>query len=88
MCRLVSVVFGVLYTVALGLFAVGTFGLFGQPTDPLAGVFLIPLGVPWIYMIDGFPEAIRPWAVALAPLLNWFLFGLFCAVVRSSTRRE
>ena len=29
---------------------IGFFGLFGSPRGPLAGVFLIPLGMPWILM--------------------------------------
>jgi hypothetical protein len=85
MCRLVSIGFGGLYALALALFAVGTLGLFGQPAGPLAAVFLIPLGLPWIYMVDVLPDTVRPWAAALAPLVNWLLIGLVCAAAR--TRR-
>jgi hypothetical protein len=48
-------------------------------------VFLIPLGLPWIYLVDVLPDALRPWAAALAPLVNWLLIGLVCAAGR--TRR-
>jgi hypothetical protein len=36
-----------LYAAALVLLAIGTFGLFGQEQDPLSGIFLMPLGLPW-----------------------------------------
>ena len=44
--------FVVLYIAALLLFLIGTFGWFGQETDPLSGVFLIPLGLPWNLLAD------------------------------------
>ncbi|MCT4371520.1 hypothetical protein CLG85_014810 [Yangia mangrovi] len=64
------------YVVALGAYLLGQFGLFGTPKDPLAGVFLIPLGLPWNRMIDVFPETSWPWLAALAPLLNILLVAL------------
>lgn len=41
-----------LYALALFLLAVGTFGWFGQEQDPLSGVFLLPLGLPWNLLVD------------------------------------
>jgi hypothetical protein len=49
---------------------IGTFGLFGQERDPLAGVFLMPLGLPWVLWLEGFPEITLPWLAGMAPLLN------------------
>jgi len=46
-CRTVPGVFLALYLIALALLLVGTLGLFGAERDPLSGVFLVPLGVPW-----------------------------------------
>ena len=46
------IVFVVLYAIALFLLAIGTFGWFGQAKDPLAGVFLMPLGWPWNLLFD------------------------------------
>ena len=46
-CRLLLITFAALYLLALGLFAIGTLGLFGNERDPLAAVFLLPLGLPW-----------------------------------------
>jgi len=38
-CDRVVWIVGVLYLMALALTLIGTFGLFGQERDPLAGVF-------------------------------------------------
>ena len=43
----VFIVFVVLYGIALLLMATGTLGWFGQEKDPLSGIFLMPLGLPW-----------------------------------------
>ena len=55
-CRWLLIVLALLYVAALGLWLVGTFGLFGQERDPLAGVFLVPLGWPWNRAVDMAPE--------------------------------
>jgi hypothetical protein len=67
-----------LYILALALFGVGTFGLFGSETGPLAGVFLVPLGLPWNMMLDVFPEPALPWLAASAPLANLLLIFAIC----------
>ncbi len=63
-------IFGILYAVAMVVFLVGWFGLFGVTHDPLAGVFLIPLGLPWNFAADRLPVALQPYASLLAPLIN------------------
>ena len=77
----VTISFFALYTVALLIFLAGTFGWFGSEPDPLSGVYLIPLGLPWNRLIDVFPEAVWPWLAALAPSINlailWWLKGRF-----------
>ncbi|WP_338501883.1 hypothetical protein V6R86_02770 [Sphingomonas kaistensis] len=50
--RVAAWMFGVAYLVALGLFAISFWGLLGQSEDPLGGVFLLPLGLPWNLMLD------------------------------------
>jgi hypothetical protein len=87
LCRAVFVVFVVLYLLALGIFLIGTFGLFGSPSGPLAGIFLIPVGLPWNMMLDSFPEAARPWLASLAPLLNVFIIGTICRMIAAGKRR-
>jgi hypothetical protein len=69
-------IFFALYAVAFVLFLIGTFGWFGQQRDPLAGVFLIPLGWPWNLLGDRLGLA----SVALgllAPALNLALLFWF-----------
>ena len=80
-CRIILSILFLLYLIALLLFAAGTFGLFGSPQGPLAGVYLIPLGLPWNLMLDGVSESARPWLAASAPLLNLFLLLTLCRLM-------
>jgi hypothetical protein len=73
--------------VALALLLIGTFGLFGQERDPLAGVFLMPLGLPWVLWLDDLPEPALPWVGILAPLINLALLALFCRLIRRGAQR-
>ena len=59
-----------LYAAALFVWAVGSFGWFGEERDPLSAVFLVPLGLPWTLFASGAPEATLPWIGGLAPLVN------------------
>jgi len=77
-CRIVIWAFGIAYLLALALLAVGTFGLFGQEQDPLSGVFLLPLGLPWNLMLDGVSAPLMPWVAILAPAANLLLLSLIC----------
>lgn len=77
-CGLIVAAFAALYALALAILIIGAFGLFGQPRDPLSGVFLLPLGLPWNLWLDGAPEAALPWLAALAPALNMALLWLLC----------
>jgi len=43
-CTIVIALFAVAYLIAVALFIIGTYGLFGSPPGSLAGIFLIPLG--------------------------------------------
>ncbi len=78
MCRVLFWGFAAAYLVALLLFATGTFGWFGQPRDPLAAVFLLPLGVPWVLAVDHVPEAFRLALGLASPLINLLLIGALC----------
>lgn len=62
-------IFTALYVIALALLAIGTFGWFGQAKDPLAGVFLMPLGLPWNLLLDrtGLPG---PLVGTISPAIN------------------
>ncbi len=86
-CNWVVRVFAVLYLLALAALAIGSFGLFGEERDPLSGVFLMPLGLPWVLWSDGLPEAARPWAAILAPALNLVLLAGLCRLAGRTPRR-
>ncbi len=64
-----AVVIAVLYLLALLMWAVGTFGWFGQEPDPLSAVFLIPLGLPWNRLGEGLLVALLAPAVNVAILV-------------------
>lgn len=85
-CRIALILLGVAYLAALTLFAIGTLGLFGQERDPLAGVFLVPLGLPWNRMVDVFPEPLWPWLGAAAPLLNIAILAFICRKIGAARR--
>ncbi len=86
LCRWSLRAFAVLYVLALALYFVGTFGLFGSPSGPLAGVFLIPLGIPWHLLAELAPEPSWPWLAAAAPLVNLLILWMICRRWHSPTR--
>ncbi|SIS87382.1 hypothetical protein SAMN05421759_10512 [Roseivivax lentus] len=77
-CRWVLRTFIILYVIAIFILLVGTFGWFGQERDPLSGIFLLPLGLPWNLFLDGLGDSLRPWAAAAAPLLNIVILRFLC----------
>ena len=78
LCKVGIIAFSALYAVALFVFLTGTFGWFGQDTDPLSGVFLLPLGLPWVLGVEAAPDTVRPWLAVIAPLLNLAILILVC----------
>ncbi len=86
-CRLAIGIAGAFYLVALALLLIGTFGLFGQERDPLAGVFLIPLGLPWVLWTDGLSDGLKPWLATLSPLLNVVILAAGCRLLRRSDKK-
>ncbi len=80
-CRFVVRGFFVLYMFALAIFLVGTFGLFGQEQDPLSAVFLLPIGLPWIFILDSIPDPARAWVGAATPLLNLIILVVLCRIL-------
>jgi hypothetical protein len=57
---------------------------FGVNPDPLSAVFLVPMGLPWNFLLDAFPEPAWPWLAVASPAVNLFLMWLLC---RSRTVR-
>lgn len=78
-CKAAIVAFALLYLAALALRAIGTFGLFGAERDPLSGVFVLMLGMPWNRLLGGgLPMAALPWIAMAAPAVNLALLALLC----------
>ena len=75
MCRILTWLFGLLYILALVLLLIGTFGMLGSEPDPLAGVYLVPIGLPWILLVDQMPEPLWPWLAAMARCIRPSRFG-------------
>jgi hypothetical protein len=80
-CRFAAVTFLVLYLASLALLAAGTFGLFGIERDPLSGVYLLPLGLPWVMLLDNLPASVAPWVAIAAPAVNLALIAAVCRVL-------
>ena len=81
-CRWIIGIFAVAYVAALAIYFIAEFGLFGQPRDPLGGVFLIPLGLPWNLLVDRAPEGLWPRLAAAAPVINILLLVGLCRLGR------
>jgi hypothetical protein len=82
-CRVVLAAFCLLYLAALALYAIGSLGLFGSPRGPLAGIFLVLLGLPWVLLLDLLPDQAGVLAAILAPGLTAGLLALLCRSSRS-----
>jgi hypothetical protein len=74
-------VFVLLYVAALLLLAIGTFGWFGAERDPLAAVYLVPLGLPWTLLVGNAPEPLVPWLAIASPGLNLVLIVAMCRLL-------
>ncbi|MCU0984176.1 MAG: hypothetical protein MUC89_04455 [Acetobacteraceae bacterium] len=86
-CSAALLIFAGAYILALMLLAIGTFGLFGSARDPLAGVFLLPLGLPWNLLFDAAPQWSLPWIAVGAPAVNLLALWLLCGRRRRSSGR-
>jgi hypothetical protein len=85
MCRVATIAFALAWAAALVLLAVGTFGWFGQPRDPLSGAYVVLLGLPWVTLPpDDLGETAGAVAACLAPGINLALLWGICRVL---TRR-
>jgi hypothetical protein len=70
-----------LYAIAFLLYLIGTFGWFGSEKDPLAGVFLVILGMPWTALVDCLRESLRTPPAFLTPAVNAALIYSVCRLV-------
>lgn len=76
LCRVSLICFGIAYCFALFILLTGTFGWFGQEKDPLSGVFLLPLGLPW--NLVELPDRFLPLLGVVSPIINFGALWLFC----------
>lgn len=76
LCSWIANIFLILWLLAVAALLIG---LFGPEPDPLAGAFLIPLGLPWTLAIDQAPQVAWPWLLAVAPGINLVLIRAICA---------
>ena len=77
-----------LYALALAVFVIGTFGWFWQPRDPLAGAFLLPLGLPWNLLGDWLGLPAPPAVALLAPAINLGILYWLWNKVASGDHRD
>ena len=86
MCNAIKWSFAAAYALALFLLAVG--GWLGAERDPLSGIFLIPLGMPWTLFIgpvgkfDPFGGVSPAVLVMLAPAVNLAILFSICSTLR------
>jgi hypothetical protein len=80
-CKWFVFLFAGTYLLAMVLLTISIFGLFGQETDPLSAVYLVPLGLPWVLFFDRMPGLFLPWIGVLAPLLNIAILVALCRVI-------
>ncbi|MGL4397895.1 MAG: hypothetical protein ACRCS9_15260 [Hyphomicrobium sp.] len=81
LCKILTRGFAILYLLALALWAISTFGLFGQEADPLSAVFLVLLGWPWTLVLEQVLGVAGVWTVVIAPLFNLLLITGLCRLV-------
>ena len=88
MCSAIKWSFAAAYTLALFLLAVGTLGWLGTERYLLAGIFLIPLGMPWTLFIGSIGKfdpfgGVSPAVLAmLAPAINLAILFSICSTLR------
>jgi hypothetical protein len=88
MCNAIKWSFAAAYALALFLLAASTWGWLGAERDPLSGIFLIPLGMPWTLFIGsagGFDPfgGVSPAVLAmLAPAINLAILFSICSTLR------
>ena len=73
--------------ILVAFYPVGTFGLFGQEQDPLAGIFLVPLGLPWNLWLEPVSDSLKLWIGVLAPALNILILATLCRLARGGHGR-
>ena len=76
--RMVVRAFALLYLAALAFTGISALGWFDFAPAPLAGVFLVVIGLPWTLAAAWFPDPLQPLVAALAPLVTLILLWTWC----------
>jgi len=84
LCRMLVRGFALLYLFALAYTGISATGWFDFAPAPLAGVFLVVLGLPWTLAAAWFPDAWQPLVAAAAPLVTLTLLWTYCHWPRRS----
>lgn len=78
LCHMLVRAFGLLYLAVLAMQGIAALGWFGFAPKPLAGVFLVVIGLPWTLAAAWFPDGLQPLVAALAPLVTLVLLWTHC----------
>lgn len=78
LCRMLVRGFALLYLAALAYTGLSATAWFDFARAPLAGVFLIVLGLPWTLAAAWFPDPVQPLVAAAAPLVTLILLWSWC----------
>jgi hypothetical protein len=78
LCRMMVRSFALLYLAALAYAGISATGWFDFAPAPLAGVFLVVLGLPWTLAAAWFPDPLQPLVAATAPLVTLILLWTYC----------
>jgi hypothetical protein len=78
LCRMSVRAFGLLYLGILALQGISSLGWFGFAPAPLAGVFLVVIGLPWTLAAAWFPDHLQPLVGALAPCATLIMLWTYC----------
>lgn len=83
LCRMVVRAFGLLYLAALAFTGISATGWFDFARAPLAGVFLVVIGLPWTLAAAWFADPLQPLVAAVAPAATLILLWSYCHWPRS-----
>lgn len=78
LCRMIVRGFALLYLAVLAYTGISALGWFDFAPRPLAGVFLVVIGLPWTLAAVWFPDPLQPLVAALAPLVTLILLWTWC----------
>jgi hypothetical protein len=79
--RFITLIYGLAYVVALLFQMLSVIHSLGAPA-PLAGVFLVVLGLPWTLAAALFVDSLQPVVAAIAPFVTLLILAGFATFTR------